>query len=66
MLERKETYTKNFKEYVKTEMMKSLQNRKAALEGHENDKIEISTIFFAYNHGEIIRTLKERGNLVFK
>jgi len=42
-----------------------LQERSAALAGGEGAQLEIATIFFGYKNGELIRTLKERGQIIF-
>ena len=61
-----EAPAKTLKAYVKKALSEQLQGREAALENHAGDNIKISTIFFAYANGEIIKMLKKRGNLVFK
>lgn len=49
---------KTFKEYIKRSMQDQLQTKKTALKGYEDVKIKVSTVFFAYNNGEIIDLLK--------
>ena len=55
---RSEEPAKTLKAYVKKAMTEQCLACPAALPGHEHDDIKISTVFFAYANGEIIRLLK--------